>query len=45
MPNIQYITYASLIVMTAMTIYSGINYFILYLPYMKGEKKEEKTEE
>ena len=42
---IQYITYASLIVMTAMTIYSGINYFILYLPYMKGEKKEEKTEE
>ena len=42
---IQYITYASLIVMTAMTIYSGINYFILYLPYMKGEKKEDKAEE
>lgn len=45
MPNIQYITYASLIVMTVMTIYSGIKYFVLYLPYMKGEKKEEKTEE
>ena len=45
MPNIQYITYASLIVMTAMTIYSGINYFVLYLPYMKGNKKEDKTEE
>ena len=45
MPNIQYITYASLIVMTAMTVYSGINYFVLYLPYMKGNKKEDKTEE
>ena len=38
---VQYITYASLAVMTAMTIYSGINYFVLYLPYMKGEKKDE----
>lgn len=41
MPYYQYITYASLIVMTAMTVYSGINYFMLYLPYMKGEKKED----
>ncbi len=40
--NVQVITYASLIVMTFMTIYSGINYFVLYIPYMKGEKKEEK---
>lgn len=40
MAHYQYITYASLIVMTVMTIYSGINYFLLYLPYMKGNKKD-----
>ncbi len=41
---VQYITYASLLVMTAMTIYSGINYFLIYLPYLKGKKKEEAAE-
>ena len=33
------ITYISLAVMTAMTVYSGINYFVIYLPLMK--KKDE----
>ncbi|MBQ7365121.1 MAG: CDP-diacylglycerol--glycerol-3-phosphate 3-phosphatidyltransferase [Clostridia bacterium] len=37
---IQYITYASLVVMTAMTVYSGINYFVIYWPYLKGKKKD-----
>ena len=38
--DVQVITYASLIVMTAMTIYSGINYFVIYWPYLKGKKAE-----
>ncbi len=33
-----YLTYASLAVMTFMTVYSGINYFKIYLPYLKKEK-------
>ena len=42
-----YITYAALAVMTFMTVYSGVKYFIAYLPLMKAsseEKTEEKTE-
>ena len=38
-----WISYISLAVMTAMTIYSGINYFMIYLPLLK-KKPEEKTE-
>ena len=33
--GIPVITYLSLAVMTFMTVYSGIKYFVLYLPYMK----------
>lgn len=36
--NSLYISYAALAVMTFMTIYSGIQYFVLYLPLMKGKK-------
>lgn len=44
-PTIQVITYASLAVMTFMTIYSGVNYFILYLPYLKkANEKDDGTE-
>lgn len=42
MTNSLWISYAALAVMTFMTIYSGINYFVIYLPLMKGDKKEEK---
>ncbi len=35
-----WISYISLAVMTVMTVYSGINYFLLYLPYLKGKKNE-----
>ena len=38
-----WISYISLAVMTAMTIYSGINYFMIYLPLLR-KKPEEKTE-
>ena len=34
-----YISYAALAVMTFMTIYSGIQYFVLYMPLMKGKKE------
>lgn len=36
--NSLYISYAALAVMTFMTVYSGIKYFILYLPLMKGNE-------
>ena len=39
MTDTLYISYLALAVMTFMTIYSGVNYFILYLPLTK--KKEE----
>lgn len=31
------ITYLSLAVMTFMTLYSGLNYFVLYLPQLRGK--------
>ena len=34
-----WVSYAALAVMTFMTIYSGIQYFILYLPALKGSKE------
>ncbi|MBR2986426.1 MAG: CDP-diacylglycerol--glycerol-3-phosphate 3-phosphatidyltransferase [Clostridia bacterium] len=43
--NVQVITYASLIVMTAMTIYSGINYFVIYWPYLKKKKEDDTSKE
>lgn len=36
--NSLWVSYAALAVMTFMTLYSGIQYFILYLPLMKGKK-------
>ena len=36
--NIPYITYTCLAIMTIMTIYSGANYFKIYLPLMKSDK-------
>ncbi|MBO4355463.1 MAG: CDP-diacylglycerol--glycerol-3-phosphate 3-phosphatidyltransferase, partial [Clostridia bacterium] len=33
--NWLFITYAALAVMTFMTVYSGINYFRIYLPYLR----------
>ena len=33
-----WISYAALVVMTFMTIYSGIQYFVLYLPMLKEKK-------
>ena len=33
-----WISYAALAVMTFMTVYSGIQYFMIYLPLMKEKK-------
>ena len=33
-----WVSYAALAVMTFMTIYSGIQYFVLYLPALKDKK-------
>lgn len=41
--NSLWISYISLTLMTVMTVYSGINYFMIYLPLLK-KKPEEKTE-
>ncbi len=38
--EIPVLTYTSLFVMVFMTVYSGINYFKIYLPMMSGEKVE-----
>ncbi len=40
MTDSLWISYISLAVMTFMTIYSGVNYFIIYLPMTKGQKEQ-----
>lgn len=36
--NSLWVSYAALAVMTFMTIYSGVQYFLIYLPDLKGKK-------